>query len=101
MPTCSTRRFSTWALMVAGGVFTLGCVTPQTRMDLLAAKIDRVSQEVNAVKAEVSLNAGGDINEPVTAWIMAAALGLVALSYPVGKLIWLAVSRRMGTRKRE
>jgi hypothetical protein len=90
------------ALIAYALLFAQGCVAPDTSMGLtaLAETVGALNQEVAGLKVEmvasvtgVEATAGGDVNEPVTGWIMAVALGMVALTYPVGKVLWLATGK--------
>jgi len=81
-----------------------GCASPTGTIAVSQAdKLDTISQDVSAVKttvgeiAAVSVKAGGDVNEPVTGWILAVAAGIALISYPAGKLVWIilgSVSRK-------
>ena len=68
-----------WLVLAIGCLFLLmgyctGCVAD--RLDVVAGRVDRVSQDISVLKAEVALSAGGDINEPVTGWILAAGFAI-------------------------
>ena len=59
--------------LVILAAFPAGCAAPQTDMAVMAESVGELTQEV----AGLSLKVGGDVNEPVTGWIMAAGLILL------------------------
>ena len=71
--------------LVGTCVSSLSCAAPKTDMAVMAESVGKLTQEV----AGLSVKVGGDVNEPVTGWIMAVGLVLLALTYPVGKMIWM------------
>ncbi len=62
-----------------------GCVSD--KLDVVAERVDKVEQTTAAVVARVeqvavvAAKAGRDVNEPVTGWILAAAVPVCFLGY--------------------
>ncbi len=79
-----------WLVLVVGCLFLLmgyctGCVSD--KLDVVAERVDKVEQTTAAVVARVeqvavvAAEAGRDVNEPVTGWILAAAVPVCFLGY--------------------
>lgn len=88
------------ALLV--GACVCGCIaaSPSTQQTgggdnaTLVTENNGLKAEVTALRAKLEINTGGgDVNEPVTGWILAGGFVLLSLSYPVGKLVWLFTGR--------
>lgn len=66
-----------WLLAMAG------CVTAK-EMNALKAVAEEVSQDIGALQVRLSAKidtGGGDVNEPVTGWILAIGYALVPVSF--------------------
>lgn len=72
--------------MSAAGLFpSAGCIR-SNEIAAVKARIDRVEQQVGAVNLRLERRistGGGDVNEPVTGWILAAGYSLVPASFLV------------------
>lgn len=85
LPCGLTRRLGPWlGSMLIGWLPALdGCVRAE-EMNALKATAEEMTQDIGAL--QVRLNAridtgGGDVNEPVTSWILAAGYALVPMSF--------------------
>jgi hypothetical protein len=88
------RLRNLWSLLLLPALFLLlessGCasipVDVATKADLTG-----IAGDVAAIKSVVS--AGGDVNDTWSVRLLVILLGMVALSYPVGKVLWIVGSR--------
>jgi hypothetical protein len=61
-----------------------GCAAAAQEISAVKAEVENLEQHVGAVLVEVDKRidtAGGDVNEPVTGWILAAGYALVPVSF--------------------
>lgn len=92
------RIFRHILVMVVPGTM-IGCLSPQSHggrdADASIAGIRAEVREMSAAlaKFETRLNAGGDIstNDAWTLRLLGLGIMLLGLSYPVGKIVWLAI----------
>jgi len=82
---------------LAGGMFlgwllaVAGCATAK-EMNAIKATAEEISQDIGALQVRLSAKidtGGGDVNEPVTGWILAIGYALV----PVSFLVYLLAHR--------
>ncbi len=71
----------------AFAIFAIGTVSDclsAKEANVLKAEVENLRQDVSAVKIEVERTidtGGGDVNDPVTGWILAAGYALVPVSF--------------------